>query len=200
VRRHHANLRETLLTTVGEVLGERGIDGLSLREVARRAGVSPGAPAYHFGTLSGMLTAFATRGFDDLTEAVTGEVERSGAATPPERLAALGRGYVAFAISDWGRWQVMFRTELLDADDPALHMAISRPRALLLDAVRECAETGLLSGGDVPTVAIAAWSLTHGLAALWSTGRLGGYWKRSDAAELTRQVTDVFVAAFMRPR
>jgi len=197
---HHPHLRETLLDAVGSLLRDRGIEGLSLREVARRAGVSPAAPAYHFGTRSGMLTAFAVHGFEQLGDAVAAEVERSGASAPPERLAALGRAYVAFAIADPGRWEVMFRTELLDAGDPALQTATARPRGLLLEAVRGCAAAGLLPAEEVPVTAIAAWSLTHGLAALWSAGRLGGSWAQTDAARLAREITELFVGGVMRPR
>ena len=174
--RRHPDLRESLLTAVGTLLREKGIEGLSLREVARRAGASPAAPAYHFGTRAGMLTAFAVRGFDELTEAV------------------------AFAIAEPGRWEVMFRTELLDAADPALEAALARPRALLLDAVRGCAEAGLIPTAEVETVAIAAWSLTHGLAALWSAGRLGGHWGQPEVERLARQVIGLFVAGVMRKR
>ncbi len=198
--RRHPDLRESLLTTIGTLLREKGIEGLSLREVARRAGVSPGAPAYHFGTRAGMLTAFAVRGFEGLADAVTAEVAASAPTTAPERLAALGRGYVTFAIADAGRWEVMFRTERLDTADPALEAALARPRALLLNAVRGCAEAGLLPPSEVETVAIAAWSLTHGLAALWSAGRLGRHWGQPELKDLSRRVTDLFVAGVMRQR
>jgi AcrR family transcriptional regulator len=198
--RRHPDLRESLLTAVGTLLREKGIEGLSLREVARRAGASPAAPAYHFGTRAGMLTAFAVRGFDGLTDAVTAEVAASAPRSAPERLAALGRGYVAFAIADPGRWEVMFRTELLDTADPALEAALARPRALLLEAVRGCAEAGLIPAAEVETAAIAAWSLTHGLAALWSAGRLGAPWGRPEVDRLAHQVTELFVAGVMRKR
>ncbi len=197
--RRHPDLRESLLTTVGTLLREKGIEGLSLREVARRAGASPAAPAYHFGTRAGMLTAFAVRGFEGLTEAVDAEVSRSGAVSPPDRLAALGRGYVGFAVADPGRWEVMFRTELLVAGDPDLEAATASARRRLLGAVRGCAEAGLLPAADVPTAAIAAWSLTHGLAGLWSAGRLGDHWGQPEVEQLARQVTDLFVTRVMRP-
>jgi len=184
---------------VGSLVREKGIEGLSLREVARRAGVSPGAPAYHFGTRAGMLTAFAVRGYQDLVEAVVAEARRGPAGTPAERLASYGRGYVAFAIAEPGRWEVMFRTELLNAHDPALEAVTAQARALLLEPVRACAQAGLIAEAEVPAVAIAAWSLVHGLAALWRAGRLGAHWGAPEVERLARRVTDLFVAGVLGP-
>jgi AcrR family transcriptional regulator len=191
---HHPHLRETLLDSVETVLHRRGATGLTLRQVAREAGASPGAPIYHFGSLAGMLTAYAARGFVALGDAVEAEVAASGASHGPERLAALGRAYVAFAIADPPRWDVMFRTQLLNEGDPALEAAIARPRNLLLDAVRACADAGLIPAAEIEPTAIAAWSLTHGLASLWSSGRLTDHWGLVDAEGVARQVTDLFVA------
>ena len=106
---HHGALREALIEATESLLAERGPDGFSLREVARRAGVSPAAPAHHFGDAAGLLTAVATLGFAGLTEAL----ERGhalGGGDPRAALRGQGMEYVAFALRHPGRFRLMFRS------------------------------------------------------------------------------------------
>src|SRR5689334_18307265 len=90
-RYHHGALRESLIATAEALLEERGVEGFTLRECARRAGVSPAAPAHHFGNVGGLLTAIATLGFAGLADALeAGAVDSDG--TPRGRLEGIGRG------------------------------------------------------------------------------------------------------------
>lgn len=153
---HHGRLREALIDEAVAAIDERGVDALSLRELARRAGVSHAAPAHHFGDRSGLLTAIAADGFQRLADAL----EASAA-----DFVETGVAYVRFAIDEPGRFAVMFRAELLREDDPAL--AAARDRAG--DVLRVGASA---AGGDARANALAAWSLVHGFATLWNAGAI----------------------------
>src|ERR1700722_12569614 len=93
---HHGSLRPALLRAVEELIAEKGIEGLSLRECARRAGASWSAPAHHFGDKTGMLTAFAVAGFTQLKEHM--ETRRDACADQADRAVAVGEGYLEFAL------------------------------------------------------------------------------------------------------
>lgn len=104
---HHGNLRAELLEQAETLLRTDGVDALSLRELARRAGVSHGAPRSHFVDRQALLDALAVRGFDRLTEAVHAAVESRGSF--PERFRRVGRAHVAFAVEHAALMELMFR-------------------------------------------------------------------------------------------
>lgn len=172
---HHGDLREALLAAAESVLRERGVEGFSLREAARRAGVSPGAPAHHFKDVRGLFTAVATRAFEDLARALAA-ADSSGPADPKSRLIRQGRAYVAFARARPESFDLMWRCALLDARDPALSEAGARAIGLL------AAATGA-PPQDPATV--APWALVHGFARLAGDGAFD-----SDAPGLLDGVLD----------
>ena len=131
---HHGDLRRTLVSAAEELLAERGADGFSLREVARRAGVSPAAPAHHFGDSAGLLTAVATLGFEELAQSLLAGHKGAGS-DPRARLVGQGVGYVRFALAYPGRFGLMFR-DGPRRDDPALAAAASRAFQVLEDDIR----------------------------------------------------------------
>jgi AcrR family transcriptional regulator len=158
---HHGDLRRALLDAAVEVLAEAGPSALSLRHLARRAGVSHAAPAHHFGDRAGLLTAVAAEGHRLLGEALQAAWERTG------EFLEVGVAYVRFAVDHPGHFDVMFTPDLHDEDDPDLRAATAASSALLFGPLRERAP-----GEDVTSAAVAAWSLVHGLAALWRNGVL----------------------------
>jgi AcrR family transcriptional regulator len=115
---HHGDLPNALRRAAVEVIEERGVGGFSLREVARRAGVSHTAPAHHFGDMRGLLTSVATEGFELLHDTCVDAT--AGIEDPAERLYALARAYVQLSISHRGHCEVMFRADLIDPDNPEL--------------------------------------------------------------------------------
>src|SRR3954470_22873415 len=132
-----------------------GPTALSLRDLARRAGVSHAAPAHHFGDKSGLLTALAAQGYDLLAEEVTSAYETSGS------LAGAGAGYVRFAVDQRAHFEVMFRPDLYDIDDEELVAA--RERAARPAAAGVPAITDQPPGPPASDPAsLAAWSLAHG--------------------------------------
>ncbi|MPV50382.1 MULTISPECIES: TetR/AcrR family transcriptional regulator [unclassified Pseudactinotalea] len=162
---HHGDLRARVLAIAAEVVAESGVDALSLRELARRAGVSHAAPAHHFGNRRGLVTALATEGFHLLAATL----EPSVAAGEFDRTAV---AYVRFALSHPGHYGVMFRSDLLATTDDALADARRRTTALLDSGLASVPGDRLLVG---PTQARqCAWALVHGLATLWLGGALPG--------------------------
>lgn len=167
---HHGALRAALLKAAEEVIAERGVDGFSLRETARRAGVSPAAPGHHYKDARGLLTALAAqafRDFGDALEAADGEGSRE------QRIRAQGVAYVRFALANRARFELMWRRALLDVEDPEYVAAGARAFAILDSAVR--GEGASKAAGADPALApsIAAWSIVHGFAGLTLDGAFG---------------------------
>jgi AcrR family transcriptional regulator len=165
---HHGALRPALLAAAESVIAERGVDGFSLRETARRAGVSPAAPAHHFGDARGLLTALATEAFRQFADSLQA-ADAGGSRI--ERLRAQGLAYVRFALDERARFDLMWRYTLLDPDDPDYQAATQRAYAILDHAARGRA----LQPGDRVEIpeAIAAWSMVHGFARLLLDGAFG---------------------------
>jgi AcrR family transcriptional regulator len=197
---HHGDLRVTLLDTVGRIIRERGIAFVSIREVARRASVSHAAPAHHFRNKSGLLTAFAAQGYDRLAEAMGDAVASAHATTPPDVLEAMGRAYVRFALDNREHFGIMFRAELLDSRDELYVRATGRAFAAVRDTMARAASDGYLNGADPMVTVASAWSLVHGLAALWLSGQMQDRTGSSDADAFAAAVTAFFVEKVMRQR
>lgn len=181
---HHGSLRTALIEAAEAVIAERGLDRFSLREAARRAGVSPAAPAHHFKDVRGLLTAIAAQAFADLGDAL----EAANASAGPDREArirAQGMAYVAFALDRPARFDLMWRKALLDHDDPQLSEAGNRAWEMLDSATRGpgAPHSGPLDPALAPST--AAWSIVHGFARLAIDGAFG---PEPDAAEQAAQV------------
>lgn len=161
---HHGDLPEALLSAVEAIVTDSGVEAVSLRAAARRVGVSHAAPAHHFGDRRGLLTAFATRGFDRLTTSL--RAAAGSADAPEEALLASGVAYVRFALEQRAYFQVVFRPELCDHDDPGLAAAGDAAFGVLLECVTACMEVVSAEDPRVAMVAMTCWSLVHGLAHL----------------------------------
>ncbi|MFC8761817.1 TetR/AcrR family transcriptional regulator [Streptomyces sp. NPDC057193] len=151
---HHGDLRQAVLAAALDVIAADGPGALSLRDLARRAGVSHAAPAHHFKDRTGLLTAVAAQGYELLAEAL--------AAAPD--LRERGVRYVRFAVEHPAHFQVMFQPDLLRADDPDLLAARERASAGLRSGIAELRDVP-----DARTAGVAAWSLAHGFATLLLT-------------------------------
>lgn len=161
-RYHHGDLPSTLLAAVGDVLAQGGPDTLSLREVARRAGVSHGAPAHHFGDARGLLTAYVREAFLDLAATLQATRVEGGELA---RLKALGMAYVEFALAHPARYQLMFRRQRIDHDDCALQQAAEQAFLPLAQCVATLTKTPHSRAADNPYL-LLAWSSVHGFAML----------------------------------
>ncbi|WP_333619986.1 TetR/AcrR family transcriptional regulator [Dietzia sp.] len=175
---HHGDLRRTLLDEAASAIADDGLAALSLRALAKRAGVSNAAPNYHFGDRSGLLTALATEGFDRLAAAMD-HLAAQGDDAPKNAssgLVDMGVAYVDVTLSNPSHFAVMFQTALLRADDPALLDAQQRAYAALRDGVSRALDASgtrtaaaAADGAEAKAeedAVVAAWSLVHGYATL----------------------------------
>jgi AcrR family transcriptional regulator len=161
---HHGNLPRTIISAALDAIAESGPSALSLRDLARRAGVSHAAPAHHFGDRAGLLTAVAVQGFGLLADALAEAQRQTG------DFLEVGVAYVDFAVGHPAHFAVMFRPELYRADDPELIAAKARAGESLYRGAAPFAASE--SGADSQEAALAAWSLVHGFATLWLSGNL----------------------------
>lgn len=160
---HHGDLPNALRAAAVEVIVEHGAAGFSLREVARRAGVSHAAPGYHFGDARGLLTSVAVEGFETLHRALVEAGD--GIDDPIERLGAIGRGYVRVGVEHPGHCQVIFRDDLIDADDERVQHAGLQAYGVLESTVAAIdAAYGLST--SITDAAQLCWSAMQGLVEL----------------------------------
>ncbi len=168
--------RDRLVDTARAYLDAEGVDGIGLREIARRAGVSHGAPLRHFPTLGALLAAVAAEGFRDLHASVDAAV-RARAADDDAlgRLRAAAHGYVDFARANPGVFSLMFRSDLCDVADPDYATAGGVAFGQLVALVADAQARGLRP--DVPPAELAGvvWATVHGLASLHLHGALGAH-------------------------
>ena len=167
---HHGNLREVLLEAAIRLIAEVGPTAFTLREVARRAGVSHNAPYRHFQDKDALLAAVATQGFQELTEAML-EAGDSGLSAR-DRLKQAGLAYVTFALRRPEHFRVMFEAPRSKAEHPEAGAAGEKAFATLTALVKGCQDAGELPAGDTLTFALLAWTMVHGVAKLATTGRL----------------------------
>jgi AcrR family transcriptional regulator len=169
---HHGSLKQAMLQAAERILEREGIQGLTLRAAAREAGVSHAAPKNHFGDLSGLLSELAAVGFERFVATMQGGVREDD--PPRERMAAIGRGYVAFARAHPGLFLLMFRGERLDLERPALREAVEASRRVLSGTVAASRNEPMEARLTLPQAAdvVGAWALVHGFAMLLIDGRL----------------------------
>jgi AcrR family transcriptional regulator len=165
---HHGALREALLAAAESLIEEHGIEGFTLRECARRAGVSHGAPAHHFGDLRGLLSAFNAQSFEAM-DRLTVRYRETAEQEPFAQLVAAGLAYLDYALAHRARFQLMFRSDRVDFSQPALQAAARRVH----DHLEACVRAVLAGGPDPVTDAAVlqrttfAWTLVHGMATLY---------------------------------
>jgi AcrR family transcriptional regulator len=161
---HHGDLPNTLRHAAADLIAERGAAGFSLREVARRAGVSHAAPAHHFHDSTGLLTSVAVEAFQHLHAAMVAAVD--GVDDPVERLARIGRAYVEVSRSSPGHCAIVFRHDLVDATDPAYQEWGDRAHGQLSAAVTAIRD-GCNADLDTDLAIAACWSAMQGLVQLY---------------------------------
>jgi AcrR family transcriptional regulator len=181
-----AGLRDRLIDAGAELVADGGSAAVSLREIARRAGVSHGAPRRYFPTHLELLSAIARRGFAGLA-ARLGEAAAGSTDDPRARLAALGRAYLDFAASNRGMYELMFRHDLLESGRLGLR-EVSLPLFRMVTALVSDVEP---PGGAAPeVVAGALWASLHGIAQLWGWGSLQLATGLADVEPLLRSALD----------
>ncbi len=168
---HHGDLRRALLEGAMRLLEREGPLGVGLRAAARLAGVSQTAPYRHFADKDTMLAALAEEGYHELAERMATAARTH--ANPREALLALGETYVALAAERPNLFRLMFGPAIAAKERfPAVREAGLHAYQVLLDAIAAAQRAGMLREGDPAPLALAHWSLVHGVASLIVDGRL----------------------------
>jgi AcrR family transcriptional regulator len=187
-------LRGRLLAITGELLVTEGVQGVSLREIARRAGVSHGAPLRHFPSLANLLAHVSAEGFRGLIDAVAAGASACGPSAR-DRLAGAARGYCRFGLGQPGLLTLMFRWDLVDLSEPELASASHAAFDQLTDLVAAAQAEGWQPGFEPRRLAAALWSAVHGLISLWVPGAL----QRPTGATDLGEILDPLLAIVVYP-
>ncbi|MFZ5571843.1 MAG: TetR/AcrR family transcriptional regulator [Thermodesulfobacteriota bacterium] len=163
---HHGNLQNTLIQATLELIGKKGVEAFTIREVARRAGVSHAAPYRHFKDKDTLLAAVAKEGFDTMVRHMRDRI----AECPEDRLRQFqncGIAYIEFAIRHPAHYRVMFGpAKSRSRETEAVRESAAAAFQTLLDCIAACQAAGLVRSGELPDMALSAWSLVHGFAML----------------------------------
>ncbi|MEU4212440.1 TetR/AcrR family transcriptional regulator [Streptomyces sp. NPDC026206] len=179
-------LRARLVEVGVDLVTREGTQALSLREIARRAGVSHGAPRRYFPTHLALLSAIARQGFTDLAAEVT-EAVGDGQASPRDQLMTLGRVHLDFALTNRSMYELMFRHDLLESGRLGLRETSLPLFGVLVDLV---AREQPRSGAAPAVAAGALWANLHGIAQLWGWGSLQLATGTEDIEPLLRATLD----------
>jgi AcrR family transcriptional regulator len=193
--RRDADLRSGLLRATEEILSEQGLDKFTLREAARRSGVSHGAPAFHFGDSAGLLTAYAAEGFKAMTNLMLryrSEAKRDR----KSQLVAVGLAYIDYAIQNRPSFQLMFRSDRLKTEDLYFKEASKRAFEQLKEVVAPFLAQGNASEQDRMVRLLWAWSLVHGFATLVLEGHLE-HFEGGAAANVARNWASTLIERFV---
>ena len=191
---HHGALHDALLKAAERVLERDGLSGLTLRAVAREAGVSHAAPTHHFGDLTGLVSELAAIGYRQFNAAMIA----AGASGAPllEQGMARAHAYVGFARAHPGMYGLMFRTERLDMKRPALHEAANAAFAGLAGAVGASRHEQISAEAlslDQAAAIVRAWSLVHGFTMLLLDDRLSDILRRIPAGNDAETLLDAML-------
>lgn len=192
-RYHHGDLRGALIAAGRALLEEGGVSALSLREAARRAGVSHAAPRHHFPSLQHFLGDCAADGFDEFTDALIAATE--GQPTAVECLAAMGRAYVIFAETHRAMFRLMFNRDSVGERSETLQTAGRRAYQTLVTAVQ--ALDPAMPPATLDYRVSAIWSIVHGFAHLSLEQKICANPMAKPSADMAAQAVRDFLAGIM---
>jgi len=169
---HHGDLKNALIKAGVEILSKEGIEGLSLRKVAQRAGVSHSAPYSHFPDKQSLIAAISTEGFNQLYS----ELDAAVLAYPKSPKKQLQQGvsaYVQFALNNTDTFKIMFSDVLeKEKEYPAFVEISHKTFQRVVDVVRTCQEAGILNSTPSEMMAVAIWGQVHGIISLALEGQI----------------------------
>ncbi len=185
-RYHHGDLRNALLAAAQQLIQENGLDGFSLREVAKRAKVSPAAMYHHFGNKNDLLRSIATEAFGKLNQILQKTAEAHS--NPLERIVAVGEGYVRFAYKHHIEFRFMFKPEL--CAPPGMPDTIQErgqdAYGNLQQLVQAAQNSGHLKRGNTQALTLSLWSCMHGVAVVFLESPLSQEFTQAKAEETAR--------------
>lgn len=163
---HHGDLKNALIQAGIEILSREGVNALSLRKVARRAGVSHAAPYAHFADKQELVAAISTEGYKEIYERVYGAVQRHQG-EPLRQLVEAAWAYVEFALNDPDHFKITLSGAVeKEKDYPALVAITQESFNLVVDLVAAAQRAGILRAGPPDLMAVSVWGLVHGFTLL----------------------------------
>src|SRR4051794_19561362 len=185
---HHGNLREALIDAAIQLVEEGGLEKVSVREVAKRAGVSPGAPFRHFSSKTALMTAVAEQAMSRFRLEITKAVDDVATDDPIERFAAVGVAYLRWAIRNPTHFQIISTRSLIDWDSSeSLRRDNEAVRVLVEGSMVEAQRRNMLRSNDISETQIAARALVYGLARMCIDGHFAQWAVAGHTAEQTAQ-------------
>jgi AcrR family transcriptional regulator len=196
---HHGDLRAALIRAALELVEEAGPDGFTLREAARKVGVTHTAPYRHFADKDALLVAVAEEGFDGMHVRMRQRIE--GVTQARDRLQQIGIAYVEYAVAHPSHFRVMHSLKADESPDADFQACKSRTFVLLLETIGACQAEGSLPPGPPGRYALTAWAAVHGLADLLMSGAAQHMGiADGDPADLARALTDDLMRGFEAPQ
>lgn len=172
---HHGDLRSALLASALEILQRDGLEALTLRAVARAAGVSEAAPYRHFADRRQLVAGVAAEGFRAMQRTMMAEMQRVSTGTPRSGLRMVAVAYVKFGLDNPALYRVMFGPEVAVTDDlPELRETGRGVLGFVAEGIRRLQGAGLVGPGDPWLMAVTTWSMLHGLVMLALDGQTRG--------------------------
>ena len=169
---HHGDLKNALIQAGMEILAEEGLGSLSLRKVAKQAGVSHAAPYAHFKDKQALIAAISTEGFKQLYIQIKAILE-THQNEPDSLLNETAWAYFQFALNETDCFQLMFSSALeKEKDYPDFVTASKESFLQLVSIVEICQKGGVLKQGDAELVAVSTWSTVHGFTSLYLEGQI----------------------------
>lgn len=193
---HHGDLRRSLVAAALQLVEEQGLEAVSVREVARRVGVSPGAPFRHFENRTALLTAVAEEAQDRLLQAVEDSRRQQASDDPLEAFHAIGEGFLRWAFANPAHFLVVSTRSVIDYDSPGLRERNDGLRATMRQWMEQAAAQGRLKPGDIDRYVLGLRGLVYGLARMHIDGQFAS-WGRppQHALEDSLAVLDQFMLA-----
>lgn len=192
---HHGNLIEALLAAAIALIEEKGVAALSVREVAKRAGVSPAAPFRHFSSKTALLTAVAEQAMTRLTDTIRAELAETGDADPLAALRAIGRGYLKWACANPTHFQVISSRSMIDFHGSSRLVEENEAiRATMAALIGRAKAEGRLRPGLAPdALMFSARAFIYGVARMWIDGHFREWQVETPAPQAMAGALDLFM-------
>jgi AcrR family transcriptional regulator len=193
---HHGDLRQALLDAAVQLIEARGLDAVSVREVAKMVGVSAGAPFRHFHTRTALLTGVAEQAMDGLEGAIDRSLHAAAKENALMQLRAIGTGFLRWAFTNPTHFQVISARAVIDFEGSNLRRRNDVIRAKMSALINQASAAGLLRPGDVERYQVVLRALVYGLSRMFIDGQFPS-WDLDEGAALEESIAtlDQFVAA-----
>lgn len=193
---HHGNLVPTLIETTIQLIEEIGVEKVTVREVAKRSGVSPGAPFRHFKSKSALLTAVAEQAVERLYEAVTAAQDPALENDPLAQLERIGQGYLAWVRTHATHFQIVSDRKLIDFQASEISTTLNaRIRTRMLDLLTRARDSGQLAPGqDIETVILNSRAVVYGLSRMYTDGHFRDWQPGGDPFEWMQRGLSAFIS------